>query len=251
MLETMKRLFGRGAVDTVKIAKASPETLRWRSEIEQGLSLDPSIRSAIAIVSERMACNTDPHPSPRYATVADHFRGASSREAKLALLEYLVRAAGARQILEIGTAYGLSGIALTMAQEVPALTTLDGFEPQASLGPVNIRSVSPQGVEAIKGDKNDTLPRLAAEGRRYDFVFHDGGHDGDAYVRDFEVIQSMMQSGAIYIIDDITWDKRPDLRRTTRERSRRTCQEGWEEVLAHPRVAGALTVNDLGVLVLT
>lgn len=248
MLKTIQRLIGHNTFDTVHVAKASPETLRWKNEIEQGLTLDSSIRNAIAVVSEKMKRNTDPHPSTRYATVADHFKGASSTEAKLALLQYFARAADAKQILEIGTAYGLSGIALAMAQKSPALTTLDGFEPQATLGPINIRSVLPQGVEAIKGDKNETLPRLAAEGRRYDFVFHDGGHDGDGYVRDFELIQSMMPSGAIYIIDDISWDRKPHLRLTTQERSRRTCLEGWKEVLTHPRIAGALTVKDVGIL---
>jgi predicted O-methyltransferase YrrM len=183
--------------------------------------------------------------------VARHFAGASSGEAKLALLQQLSRVRPATAILEIGTAYGLSAIAMALAPERPRVTTIDFFEPQASIGPANIKSIGLSNVECVTENKLAALPRLAGEGRHFDFVFHDGGHAGDWYISDFETIVPMLEPHSIYVIDDITWDSRPHMRELTKSHSKRTCFEGWQELLKDPRVEGAVVANhSIGILLL-
>ena len=191
----------------------------------------------------------DYHADPVYPTIALHFAKASSGDAKLALLQQLVGYRGAKHVLELGTAYGLSSIAMAKTKERPQIVSIEFAEPQATLGPENLRTVDVDSVECIHADKIEALPRLAAEGRRFDFVFHDGGHTGDFYVSDFALIAPMLEPESIYVIDDIIWDDRPEIRALTEPRSRRTCFEGWQELLTDPKVDGALVINrNVGIL---
>jgi len=70
------------------------------------------------------------------------------------------------------------------------------------------------------------------------------GTQGDAYVRDFTELLAIMPSGAVFLLDDIAWNGRGPP-------SRRTCYEGWLEIVQHPRVAAAIEIeNSMGIIFL-
>ena len=235
----------------IKIVKPSDRVEELATTLRSPRSLSAGTRQQVRTIAAQMRANTTPHAGDRYGTVAEHFAGASSNEAKLALLEQLVVYRGAKSVLEIGTAYGLSAITMASSGNKPTVVTIDFFEPQATLGPRNIRSAGADNVECVTEDKATALPRLAQEGRRFDFVFHDGGHAGDQYVQDFEAILPMLEPQSLYVVDDIAWDDSPAIRERTRQHSERTCFEGWQELLRHPQVKGAITVGEsVGVLVI-
>ena len=194
---------------------------------------------------------TGPSPYAPYATVAAHFASASSKPSKLALLAQVVRLSNAQSILEIGTAYGLSAIAMAKAQTRPNLLTIDLYEPQISISRRHLAARFPGGgVEQIVGDKAEVIPRLVQEGRKFDLVFHDGGHDGDAYVQDFAATLPALSPASLFLIDDIRWDDAPERRLSrTAHKSVRTCYEGWCELTRHSSVQGAIEIQkSLGLL---
>lgn len=234
----------------IVVAKNGSRANHLAEVLRSPLSLDAETRQALQRIRTKMERDLTPRPAGAYGpyrTVAEHFSGASSGDGKLTVLRALVRHENARAILEIGTAYGVSAITMALAQQAPNVTTIDFFEPQASIGPKNIASVT-AGVECIKERKETALMRLAKEGRRFDFVFHDGGHSGDGYVQDFDTIHTVLEAKALYVIDDIAWDE-GERRSSTLETSRRTCLEGWNELVGDPRVEGALVVNrNFGIL---
>jgi predicted O-methyltransferase YrrM len=248
LLSSVKKMI-RGESASCEVVKPSARASRLHRLLSEPLSLSPEIGDAIDRITAEMMKRSDPHPSERYETVAEHFAGASSTRRKLAVWEALVREQRPRSILELGTAYGLSAVTMAMAQERPRIVTIDFFEPQASIGPENIRTIVPEGVRCITKDKNLALPELAAAGERFDYVFHDGGHTGDYYVKDFHTIMPMVEPASTYIIDDIAWDKTPEIRKYTSE-SRRTCYEGWLEVVDDERVEGAMVWKSVGILLL-
>jgi predicted O-methyltransferase YrrM len=253
ILRRIKALVRPRGARGVKIAKASARAKAVQQILGRSLSLEKRTKQITDEIRSRMAADTSPFPEtafPKYSTVGEHFCKASSGDSKLALLSALVRLHEAKSILEVGTGYGLSALTMALSQRVPQLSTIDYFEPQATIGAANILANSSQ-IECIKAPKEEALPRLANGDRRFDFVFHDGGHDGDAYVSDFEVILPCLEKGSIYIIDDIGWDD-GSKRQFTRARSRRTCREGWLELLRHSRVDGALEFEGrTGILLLT
>jgi predicted O-methyltransferase YrrM len=228
----------------VAIVRNGPRVDALAAALRRPPRLDRETQSALGRVRQAIAATADP-------AVARHFASASSPPFRLAILAELVRHARATSILEIGTGYGMSAIAMARAQAAPRLVTLEASEPQKSLSRRQLETAFPDGgVEPIGEDKVSATARLIARGDRYDFVFHDGGHDGDAYMRDFTALLPALQPGAMFVIDDIRWDDKEGVRQRTRHSSR-TCYEGWREVVAHPRVTGALEVRtSLGVLLL-
>lgn len=247
LLKTIVRKVRGGSGST--ILKPSERAQRLARILDGELRLGPDIEARIDAISSEMMSHSEPHHSVRYATVADHFAGASSTKPKLARWEALVRELKPASILELGTAYGLSAITMAKAQDRPKLTTIEFSEPQATIGRQNIEKSIGAGVECVKGDKNLILPELRQAGRRFDYVFHDGGHAGDDYVKDFESILPMLEPGSTYIVDDISWDDKPEIRKHT-SASRRTCYEGWLEIAGHERVDGALEYGKAGILLL-
>jgi len=198
-----------------------------------------------------MSRSNDPFPGEHYASVAAHFASASSGRRKLAVLAGLVTWADAKAILEIGTGYGLSAIAMANAQKIPHLVTIEGFEPQLSISRRHLADAFPDGGVEQRGETKDTaIKHLVEQGYRFDFVLHDGGHNGDAYVQDFLAVLPILDPGTVYLVDDIRWDAKP-ARRARVMQSRRTCHEGWLEVIGHSRVEIAAEFGDnLGIALL-
>lgn len=219
------------------------------------MNLSDDIDAALRPIRDAMSKNTDPRSDARWgATVGEHFARASSKNDKLAILEFLVRQAKAKSILEIGTAYGISGIALAMSQNAPKLVSIEGFEPMMHMGPANIKSAISGDLVFLSGDKVPHLKDLARGERKFDLVFHDGGHNGDSYVEDFDTLHPVLEPGCFYVIDDIAWDTDNAQNRaaTTSHGSRRTCLEGWTELVADPRVEGAVSFDRrLGILLVS
>jgi predicted O-methyltransferase YrrM len=238
-----KRLVAPLSAPPIVVVKSSSAATRIANATRNVPQLDQDTTAALDTVAAHVGQIGDPYPEPIYGTVADHFAASSSSRPRLALLAHLVKMVDAKSILEIGTAYGMSAIAMAKAQEKPALITVDGFEPQISISRRLFRATFPDGgVEQIAGDKSEVIARLVRDGRRFDFVLHDGGHDGDAYVRDFADMLPSLTRNSLLLIDDIDWDCTPEVRART-SHSRRTCYEGWREVAQHDRVEGAIEIR--------
>jgi predicted O-methyltransferase YrrM len=236
----------RRIVGPTRIVKPSAEAvaLSWALRTP---NLDPKILAAVNVIRERMRVDSTPWVQSYggFRTVGEHFSAASSRDENLAMLQALVRHRRAMSVLEIGAAYGVSGTAIVMAQERAGLVTIEGFEPQATFARQNLPST---GIEIVKAEKDEAIAGLASEDRRFDLVFHDGGHAGDYYVNDFNAIYPMLARPATFIVDNIYHDDGAR-REVTRPLSRRTCREGWEELVADPRVSGAVVYrNSVGIL---
>src|SRR5262245_6411800 len=97
------------------------------------------------------------------------------------LLMLLAQVQGARSILEIGTLGGYSTIWL--ARALPAggrLVTLESDPHHAEVARSNIGRAGLAGVVELRlGPAQETLPRLAAEGRGpFDFIFIDADKPG-------------------------------------------------------------------------
>src|SRR5262249_12652495 len=103
----------------------------------------------------------------------------------------------------------------------------------------------PQAVKALHADKHDAIAQLVAAAEQFDFVFHDNGHSGDAYVSDFTELLPLMPAGAVFVLDDINWHGHGQ------GQSQRTCYEGWLEIIGHQRVNAAIEIeNSMGMIFL-
>jgi len=122
-----------------------------------------------------------------------------------ALLRMLVSITGARQILEIGTYSGYSGLA--MASALPAdgaLVTCD-IDPVATAVARRYFDQSGYGdrITIRLGSALDTIAELAAEGRRFDLVFIDA--DKENYSNYWDAVVPLVPIGGLIVGDNTLW----------------------------------------------
>ena len=142
----------------------------------------------------------------------DRVDGMMSSE--LRILAELVRTSKATNVLEIGMANGSSTLAiLGELKGTPNghLTSIDPFQmhppsPGPGYGGAGLESVRKAGLTDrhtwIEMLDYLALPKLAAEGRRFDFIFIDGYHAFDYAMLDFFFADLLLQSGGMVLFHD-------------------------------------------------
>jgi predicted O-methyltransferase YrrM len=66
-------------------------------------------------------------------------------------------------------------------------------------------NTAPLPVEKIKGTSRIVLPRLAVEGRLFDFAYVDGDHRASECLWDLVLIWHLLLPGGLLIVDDYLW----------------------------------------------
>ena len=120
------------------------------------------------------------------------------------LLHLLVRAIGARNVLEIGTLGGYSTIWLARAlPDGGRVLSLEADARHAEVARANIaRAGLETRVEVRLGMALDTLPNLAAEGREpFDFVFIDADKPNNTAYFDWAL--KLSRPGSIIVVDNV------------------------------------------------
>lgn len=149
------------------------------------------------------------------------------------LLGFLLRATGARNVLEVGTLGGYS--AITMARAIPEdghLTTIEVDPHHAEFAREQIRKAGLQEkITVYVGAAVDVLERTLKGTGPYDFAFIDADKEG--YVRYVDLIFPLMREGGVIAGDNaLAWGKvnNPD----TDEENVRWIQEFNRHMARHP-----------------
>lgn len=126
------------------------------------------------------------------------------------ILYRMIRETKATQTLEIGLAYGVStlfmcqGIADNGGGHQVAIDPAE-FTDWKSVGLINIRKAGFEDLLTFyEACSHDILPKLLAEGKKFDLVFIDGFHVFDAVLLDFYYADMLIECG-IYIMIHDTW----------------------------------------------
>ncbi len=120
------------------------------------------------------------------------------------LLQLLARIHGARSILEIGTLGGYSTIWLARALPPGGrLVTLESEPKHAEVARANLARAQLGGIVELRvGRAQDTLPRLAAEGRGpFDFIFIDA--DKPSLAEYFGWALKLARRGSVILVDNV------------------------------------------------
>lgn len=121
------------------------------------------------------------------------------RNATLNMLLTLVSLKKPARILEIGTAYGCSGVAMLTFAKNAFLTTIEKDEKAMETAKENFKKAGVYDrAEFFSGDASEIIPML---GGKYDFVFLDGpkGH----YAEYLPYLTDLTSSGGILFADDV------------------------------------------------
>lgn len=121
----------------------------------------------------------------------------------------LARRCHARRTLEIGMAYGVATLFLCQAVHDNGGGTHVAIDPLEScdwrsIGMLNSERAGLKGmVNLIEQPSHIALPRLLAEGQRFDMVFVDGQHLFDYMLLDFFYADQLIDTGGFIVFDDL------------------------------------------------
>ncbi|HMJ77212.1 MAG TPA: class I SAM-dependent methyltransferase [Iamia sp.] len=145
----------------------------------------------------------------------------------------LIAATGARSVVEMGTAVGISSAYLAAALETGGggrVITLDlSPERHAVARDLHERLGLEARVEARTGHFAATLDEALADAAPIDVLFVDGHHQHEPTVQYYEQARPHLAPGAVVIFDDIRWSD--------------GMRQAWAEVRQAPQTAA---VADLG-----
>lgn len=134
-----------------------------------------------------------------------NIRSSAVKFAEGEYLHELVRANGFSRTLETGLGLGLSA-ASVMSASRGRHVAVDPF--QADYGNCGLKNLERLGLadklEFHADYSHSVLPRLLAQGRRFEFIFIDGDHKFDGQFVDFYYAASLVEQGGFVVLHD-TW----------------------------------------------
>jgi predicted O-methyltransferase YrrM len=125
-------------------------------------------------------------------------------EAALALHTF-VKQCGCKRTMEVGLAFGASA-AYTIAATLSRHVAIDCAQSTywQNLGIKNLDKLGfGSHLELLEMPSHAALPQLAAQGRRFDFIFIDGNHRFDDVLVDFILSDRLIEKEGYIVLDDM------------------------------------------------
>ncbi len=125
-----------------------------------------------------------------------------SSEETLCAVCTIARMKGAKNILELGTATGVSGMALADAVYPAKLTTIECREDFLAEAEQNFRNMGiDKMVRTILGDAGEEIKKLQTAGCTYDFIFMDCAKV--QYVKYLPILKDLLEPNGVLVADDV------------------------------------------------
>jgi predicted O-methyltransferase YrrM len=165
----------------------------------------------------------------------DKIAASSLKSKKFAqLLFRIVRYYQSKQIIEIGTSFGVTTSYMAMANNNATIITHEGAGEIARVAAENFSNLSLKNIHLKKGDFSVTLPDTIAEINIIDVAFIDGNHRRMPTWNYFENLLLKSSENSIYIFDDIHWSSE--------------MEQVWEEIKLHPAVTLTIDLFFIGIV---
>lgn len=152
------------------------------------------------------------------------------------MLQRLARTINARQVLELGTSFGITTLYLAQGIEDGTVVTIEGCPQTHGIAQQHFEALKQRNITAILGSFERALPAALQAMERLDLAFIDGHHAEEPTLRYFEQCMACSHQGTVLVFDDIHWS--PGM------------EAAWERIKADPRVTVTIDVYDLGLVFL-
>ena len=135
-------------------------------------------------------------------TISAIFKMSSSKGKYGELLYRLSKHYQPKKILEFGTSLGVGSTYFSLGSTESNLTTVEACKNTRSVALKNLIDFT--SIESIEGTFVDYLNELPKDAK-FDMIFIDGHHDGDALIQYLDQLQIHSHDDTIFILDDIRW----------------------------------------------
>jgi len=170
----------------------------------------------------------------RFRQVRNITRSSSISPKFGALLYRLVKYTEPEEILEIGTAMGISTLYIAAAAPKSNIVTMEGCAMIAEKARENFNHMGIRNIELIMGNFNHLLAKTLNQFDKLDFALIDGNHRKKPTLDYFSQILPKLHPGSMVVIDDIRWSK--------------GMKEAWDEIRKHESVTVSIDLFRTGIL---
>ena len=147
----------------------------------------------------------------------------SHSKSRLELLYRIVKHNTPTNILEFGTAAGISSTYIMSGNPASKMTTMEGCASLASMAEQSFIDMGMDNIEMAVGNFDNILDGVLSNYNGLDFVFFDGNHRMEPTLRYFNSCAKLSNENSIFVFDDIHWSS--------------GMEEAWEKIKQDERVS--------------
>ncbi|MCO5241751.1 MAG: class I SAM-dependent methyltransferase [Chitinophagaceae bacterium] len=140
-------------------------------------------------------------------------------------------------IIELGTALGVTTSYLASANTSAAVYTLEGAPAIAGIAKRHFAQLGLSNIRLTEGKFDDTLLPLLSGIQKADFAFIDGNHRREPTLRYFSWLLPYIHPGSVMVFDDIHWSAE--------------MEEAWQLIHTNPRVTCSIDLFFVGIVFFT
>ena len=168
--------------------------------------------------------------------VADIAKSALKPAAQAQLLVRAARYFQARQVLELGTSFGITTLYLALGADEGTVHTLEGCPQTMRIAQHHFDHLKQRNIHPVLGSFRSRLGDTLQKMGTVDLAFIDGHHAKEPTLEYFELCLTKAHSDTVFVFDDIHWS--------------RGMEQAWEAIKAHPRVTVTVDLYNLGLVFL-
>jgi predicted O-methyltransferase YrrM len=138
----------------------------------------------------------------------------------------------AENFLELGTSLGLATAALSLANPLAKIQTVEGCPNTAKVANQFFENYKLENIQLHTMRFEDYLAKLTSE--KFDLVYIDGNHNREKTLHYFNLLKKHATNDSVFIFDDIYWSEQMTL--------------AWKEILEHPKVTLSIDTFHWGLI---
>ncbi len=166
--------------------------------------------------------------------VKDIARSSLKKKKYSQLLFRIAKYYHSRNIVELGTSFGITTCYLASSNNDARVVTLEGSNNISKIALQNFKEACYGNIELIKGDFERTISQAFDKFETIDLLFIDGNHRKKPTLEYFNLFLKKSTVDSIFIFDDIHWSAE--------------MEEAWEEIKQHPSVTLTIDLFFIGLV---
>ena len=152
------------------------------------------------------------------------------------LLFRMIQFYNKKNLLELGTSFGITTSYMAAATNNPSVTSMEGSQSIAKIAQQNFDALQLKNIHIVCGDFEKTLSPFLENVGTLDFAFLDGNHRKIPTLQYFKQILEKSNEETMIVFDDIHWSKE--------------MEEAWEEIKVNKAVTLTIDLFFIGIVFL-
>ncbi len=150
------------------------------------------------------------------------------------LLNKLVVYYDLKNIIELGTSFGITTSYLYANNPGAKITTIEGCENISAIAKETFDTLKIDKIELVTGNFDNVLTRILEKYDKLDFVFFDGNHKKEPTLKYFDDCIKKINNNSIFVFDDIYWSKE--------------MEAAWKTIIKDKRTVITIDIFSLGLV---